>query len=59
MNARQRALVCKYLSDTSKGVLLAGVVGFFTGNVSGWLLVIHVIIAGYAFWAAYLLEGEQ
>lgn len=58
MNPRQRELVSKYLSDVSKGILLAGVVGFFIGNVSGLLLVIHGIIASYAFWAAYLLEGE-
>lgn len=59
MNDGQRELVSKYLSDVSKGILLAGVVGFFTGNIAGWLVLIHLGLAANAFTAAYLLEGKQ
>ena len=59
MNARQREFVSKYLSDVSKGLLLAVAVGAATGRLRLAYTVLYLLLAGYAFAAAYLLEGHR
>jgi len=56
---KQRESIAKYLYDLSKGILLAGVIGYFTGNIAGWVVLVHLGLAANAFIAAYLLEGKQ
>lgn len=56
MNTKQKDSTAKYLYDVSKGLLLAAIVGVFTNKATVSGLVISVLLAGYAYWVAYVLE---
>jgi hypothetical protein len=47
VNANQRELLSKYLSDLSKGLLLAGVVGIGTGKLTVVYIVVDMLMALY------------
>ena len=59
MNIKQRELLSKYVSDVSKGLLLAGVVGYFANKISIAIFLLHLILAGYALSVAYFLEDKE
>jgi len=58
MTAKQRELVSKYLSDLSKGVLIAGMVGLGAGTLRWWVFLLDVFGASVAIGIAYWLEGR-
>lgn len=59
MTAKQRELTSKYLSDMSKGLLLAVAIGFGTSKLSLVFAFIYTILAVYCFVAAYWMEGRD
>ncbi len=59
MNIKQRDLLSKYLSDVSKGFLLAGVVGFFADKIALDTLFIHLGVAVDTLVLAYVLEQKS
>lgn len=56
MNTRQREFVSRYLADVSKGFLLSVAVGAATDKLSLMYLTLYLLLAGYAFLVAHLLE---
>jgi hypothetical protein len=59
MNKARRSLSTKYLSDISKGFLLAGAVGYIAGKVDLTALVAHIWMAAQLFGWAYFLTGND
>ena len=53
----QRELLAKYLSDLSKGLLLAAIVGWGTGKLGTAYVLIDIMSAFYTIAIAYFLEG--
>jgi F0F1-type ATP synthase assembly protein I len=58
MNAKQRESAAKYLYDLSKGALVAAVAGILTDKITWVGIVIALLLAFYAFVAAYDLEEQ-
>jgi hypothetical protein len=56
VNSKQRELLAKYLYDVSKGALLTSVAGILTEKLTWYGLIAAVLVAFYAFTAAYDLE---
>lgn len=56
MNAKQRESSAKYLYDISKGSLVATLAGVLTDKASWLGIVASLVVAFYAFTAAYDLE---
>jgi hypothetical protein len=52
-------LLSKYLSDLSKGLLLAAIVGWGSGKLRTEYVLIDIISAFYTIMIAYLLEGGR
>jgi len=46
MTPTQRELLSKYLSDVSKGLLLAVAVGVGTNKLSWWYVILALVAAG-------------
>lgn len=59
MTEKQREFFAKYCADASKGALLAGLVGFGTGQVRGPYLAIDLAVAIAFFLVAYWQEGRR
>ena len=57
MTSGQRELISKYLSDLSKGLLVAAIVGWGTGKLRTEYVLIDIIVAFYTIVVAYLIEG--
>jgi hypothetical protein len=58
MTGKQREYLTKYLSDVSKGTLLAVVIGVGTGKLSLGYIVLMLLGAVLTFAWGYLLEGR-
>jgi len=56
MSKSQYELLSKYLSDVSKGILLAVVVGLGTGQLGWFFALLDLVLAGYCLIAALWFE---
>ena len=58
LSPKRQDLMVKYLSDISKGFLIAMLAGTATGKLEGPYIVLYLLGAVLTFIAAYLLEDS-
>ena len=58
LSPKRKDLTVKYLSDISKGFLIAMLAGMATGKIEGPYIVLYLLGALLTFIAAYFLEDS-
>ena len=58
LSPKRQDLMVKYLSDISKGFLIAMLAGMATGKLEGFYIVLYLLGAVLTFIAAYFLEDS-